>query len=244
MARWLIQLEGDQMDLDEFPYWFPNGDVYAIEENGTFYLVGPAFEMLSEPDQVHEAALQAVHEFYGIASLLWSSLRRPEVGIVFREDERGKREGSAFLSGSATLRSKARGTLTTGGGAQHRRSPTTARLLLSGSWRDKHIRTALDLWADPLRTWPRLYLVLEVIEKYLGQEVQDVKFCSRKERERFRRSANSMEIAGKDARHARRMHQPPKYPMRLPEATEFIRGLLLRALDRAAAAKPQPPETS
>ena len=157
MARWLIQLEGDQMDLDEFPYWFPNGDVYTIEENGTFYLVGPAFEMLSEPDQVHEAALQAVHEFYGIASLLWSSLRRPEVGIVFREDERGKREGSAFLSGSANLRSKARGTLTTGGGAQHRRSPTTAQLLLSGSWRDKHIRTALDLWADPLRTWPRLY---------------------------------------------------------------------------------------
>jgi hypothetical protein len=58
MARWLVQLEGYQFDLEEFPNWFPDGDVYAIEENGSVYLVGPAFEGLLKDSQVYKTALQ------------------------------------------------------------------------------------------------------------------------------------------------------------------------------------------
>lgn len=46
MARWLVQLSGERMDLEEFPRWFPDGEVSAIEENEAFFLVGPAFEVL------------------------------------------------------------------------------------------------------------------------------------------------------------------------------------------------------
>ena len=46
MARWLVQLSGDHMDLEEFPRCFPDGDISAVEENGAFFLLGPAFEVL------------------------------------------------------------------------------------------------------------------------------------------------------------------------------------------------------
>jgi hypothetical protein len=234
MARWLVQLEGDQFDLEEFPNWFPDGDVYAVEENGSVYLVGPAFEGLLEASQVYEIALQAVDEFSAIITLLWSSLQRPKVGGVFRENNDGRRQAFVFLSGSVTGRSKARATLAVDGIKEALQRPTRAQILLSGSRMDDHLRVAVSLWGDPLRTWPRLYRVLEEIERYLGQQVQKAGFCSDNQRERFTRSANAAEIAGKDARHARGKFAPPKDAMDLKEATAFIGRLLQATLARAA----------
>jgi hypothetical protein len=238
MTRWLVQLEGNPCDLEEFPYWFPDGDVHAIEENGSVYLVGPAFEALSEASQVREAALQTVDEFSAIITLLGSSLQRPKMGRVFREDESGKRQAFIFLGASITGRSKTgRATITVGGVEQARHSPTQAQILFSGSRMDTHLRVAISLWADPLRTWPRLYRVLEEIEQYLGQPVQQASFCSDNQRKRFTRSANAAEISGKDARHALGKFEPPKDPMDLAEATVFIGRLLQAALAHAAVGR-------
>jgi len=246
MTRWLVQLEGEHSDLEEFPRWFPDGDIYAIEENNSVYLVGSAFEKFSEAGHVHEAALQAVDELSAVIKLLWSSFRPPKVGHVFREDADGKRNGFVFLTGSITVRAKARATLTVSGAGQNQKTPTQAQTLLSGSRTNVHLRTAMSIWADPLRTWPRLYRVLEEIERYLEKEdVHDAGLCSRHQRERFTRSANDAEISGKDARHALGKpgkSKPPKDPMNLSEATTFIGGLLQAVLRQAA--KQKPPSTS
>ena len=115
MARWLIQLTGDRFDLEEFPYWFPNGDIYAIAENDSVYLVGPSFDQYDEASQVLEAATEALDDFSAIVRLLWPALSRPSVEKVFREDNDGNRKGYVFMSGHATCRSKARATLTVNG---------------------------------------------------------------------------------------------------------------------------------
>jgi len=247
MTRWLVQLEGEHSDLEEFPHWFPDGDVYAIEENNSVYLVGSAFEKfsVSEDGHVHEAALQAVDELSAIIKLLWSSFQRPQVGDVFLEDASGKRQKFVYLAGSITIRINARGTLTVSGTGQNRKSPTQAQTLLSGLRTNVHLRAAMSLWADPLLTWPRLYRVLEEIEQYLGQHVHEAGLCSHRQRGRFTRSANVAEISGKDARHALGKHgkyEPPKDPMNLSEATTFIGGLLQAVLSQAA--KQQPPSTA
>jgi hypothetical protein len=116
--------------------------------------------------------------------------------------------------------------------------PTQAQILLSGARMDDNLKFAVSLWGDPLRTWPRLYRVLEEIERYLGQPVQKAGFCSDNQRERFTRSANAAKIAGKDARHALDKFIPPKNPMDLKEATAFIGRLLQATLARAAARQP------
>ena len=61
---------------------------------------------------------------------------------------------------------------------------------------------ALKVWADPMRTWPRLYRLLEEIEGHLGKSANAAGLCSGKERTRFRQTAESPEVAGVDARQA------------------------------------------
>ncbi len=132
-------------------------------------------------------------------------------------------------------RSKVRGYSTVGGVGQERVAQTRAQFLLAGSRVNDHLKMAVSLWGDPLRIWPRLYRVLEEIERYLGKEVHKAGLCSANQRKRFHRSANAAEIAGKDARHAQGKFRPPKNPMNLAEATNFVSGLLQDALDRAAS---------
>ncbi len=234
MARWLIQLEGESFDLVEFPRWFPDGDAYAVEENGKVYITGPTLEDCSEASQVYEAAHQIIDEFSAVIALLWPSLRRPSIGHVIREGDDGSRRSYAFASASATGRSKARFVATIDGVQQDQKRRTQAQELLAGSHVDAHLREAVSMWGDPMRTWPRLYRILEDIEKYLGQKVHEAEFCSKDQRERFTRSANSAEVAGKDARHAAGKYKPPKNPLNLADGVSFVSGLLQSALQRAA----------
>lgn len=239
MARWLVKLEGDSFDLEEYPYWFPDGDVYATAENGTVYITGPAIDALNEASQVYEAALQVLDEFSAIITLIWSSLLRPSVGHVYREDDDGTRQAFLFAGGSSAGRSKARATGAIDGVQQERGAPTQAQHLLAGSRISRHLQVAISLWADPLRTWPRLYRVLEEIELYLKQKVHRARFCSEPQRRRFTHSANAAEIAGKDARHALGKYVSPPNPMGLAEATSFVAGLLRTALQHATS-EPEP----
>ena len=62
MSRWLVQLSGERMDLEEFPRWFPDGDIYAIEENGTFFFVGSALEALPDSEAVRGLSLIHISE--------------------------------------------------------------------------------------------------------------------------------------------------------------------------------------
>jgi hypothetical protein len=87
MARWLVQLSGEPFDLEEYPRHFPDGDVFATEENGTFFLVGGAFEVLSSADAVLSEAVRALDRFSAVISLLWPSLRKVTATHVFRETD-------------------------------------------------------------------------------------------------------------------------------------------------------------
>lgn len=233
MARWLVQLDGEAFDLQEYPYWFPNGDICAVREGDNVYLVGAAFETLDHPGAVRERAIQTEEEFSAIIALLWPSLKRPRVGTVYREADDGARTPYVFLSGSARGRLKARATLSVGGAKQERPSPTQAQTLLQASRGNAHLQNATLIWADETRTWPRLYRILEEIERFLGRQASTAGLCSNAERRRFVRSANTAEVAGKDARHALGRFESPSEPMNLSEATGFIRNLLAASLRRA-----------
>jgi hypothetical protein len=239
MARWLVQLEGEKIDLEEYPHWFPDGEIFAIAEADKVFLTGTAFVALSESSKVHEAATEAVDEFSAVITLLWPSLQRPVVGCVYYEDDDGNRRGAHFLSvGCATIRSKVRATMSAiGPDGEVVPTPrlTQAQELLAASRLDRRLRVALTLWADPTRTWGRLYRVLEEVEGHLGQPVNKARLCSTGQRDRFTRSANTAEVAGKDARHAGGKFDPPTNPMTLKEAVAFVGELLHAALRRSPA---------
>ena len=242
MDRWLVRLDGEPADLEEFPLRFPDGELYAVEKDGGVYLTGPELEALAGAEQVREHARGAAEEMSAIISLLWSAFRKPSIGNVQREDDQGAVSAWVFAEilgvrakisvGSVVIRKD-------GGqeeivSAEHQR-PTDAQRLLGASRATPHLRTALVLWAFPDRAWWLLYRVVEDIETHLNQlgiatSVSEAGYCSGKERARFRHSANSAEASGLGARHAAGKWDPPKNPMSLDEATAFVKGILESAL--------------
>lgn len=230
MARWLVQLSGDRMDLEEFPHHFPDGDLYVIEEGETFFLVGPALEVLSDAESVLREAVRALDRFAAIISLLWPSFRKPTVSHVFRETDEGKRNAFVFVTGSIVGRSKVHAVGVSIGGPPQAPRQTQAQELLGRATGNASLETALSLWADPMRSWPRLYRILEEIEQHLGRRIDAAGLCSANQRERFTRTANTAEVSGADARHAAGRFAAPDNPMSLSEAAGFIGQVLFKAL--------------
>lgn len=233
MARWLVELEGDLFDLEELPYWFPNGDIYAIAEDDNVFLVGSAFEKHFDLSQVHNVALQAVDEFSAVIRLFCLGFKRPTVRSVVREDDKGKRNSYVLLSATFEDRAKMRASLSILGSSDNTQA-TQAQTLLIASRKNPHLRAAGLLWGDPLRTWSRLYRILEEVEAAVGKSVDAIGFCTKKERRLFTWCANSAEIAGKDARHRLGKYTPPSETMSLEAATLLIGRLLEQALRREA----------
>lgn len=234
MARWLVEITGDAFDVDEFPFWFPSGDAHAVADNGKVFLAGATLEALAEASDVHDSAVQLVDEYFAIIGLLQPGLRKPSIGVVFREDDDGTRKGFVFLSGVATVRSKARATLADAGEQKWATRPTQAQHLLAASRSDRRLQVAVSLIAIPGATWPHMYRCLEELECYLGRKVSDAGLCSSNQRERFTRTANSAEVSGRDSRHRLGKFEPPTDPMSISEARAFVSQALQGALGDAA----------
>jgi hypothetical protein len=246
VARWLVRLDGERADLEEFPLRFPDGELYAIEKDGGVYLAGPEFERLEGAEAVRNHALVAVDEMSAVISLLWWPFRKPSIGLLHREDDKGGvstwiRPATGVLrikeaGDTAVIRGAAAGGDDVGnGGAPAIMRPTDAQRLLGASRATSHLRTAVLLWAFPDRAWWLLYRVVEDIETHLNEldiatSVSEAGYCPGKERARFRHSANSAEASGLGARHAAGKWDPPKDPMSLEDATIFVKGLLEQAL--------------
>jgi len=99
----MVQLEGDRLDLEELTKWFPNGDIFAVEENGDVFIAGSALNALQDAEAVFNRATQILNEFAAVILLLWNGFRKPTIRSVFRDDSRGQRLTLAFISGRASI---------------------------------------------------------------------------------------------------------------------------------------------
>ena len=125
MRRWLVELDGERSDVEEFPERFPDGDIHAVENDGKVYLTGSAFDQFSEGQLVRNHAMGAVEEMCAIISLLWPAFRKPLVGSVYREDGNGGRSTWLFPV-TGTLRIKSGDVRTSGGTEVTAPGPTPA----------------------------------------------------------------------------------------------------------------------
>jgi hypothetical protein len=155
MQRWLVQLQGEKIDLEEFPTWFPKGEIYAIEESGIYYLTGPEFDAAADADAVLKIARECLDQFSAIISLLWRPFIKPTISQVVHEDAAGARSAYVFAAGIAAGRSKARAVGVDASGTANSSEETEAQILLAAAKQNPHLREALAVWADPLRTWGR-----------------------------------------------------------------------------------------
>jgi hypothetical protein len=229
MARWLVELTGDRFDLEEYPRWYPDGDIHALEEDRKFFLTGNALDRLGEANAVRDEAVKTLDQFAAIISLFEPNIRKPVVSAVIQEDDAGGR--NVFLWAEETARAKMRAVLTTDDqNPTTSQAPTQAQSLLSRALQNPRLLAALEVWGAPGRSWPQLYRILEEVEGYLGKRVDKAGLCSRGERGRFTHTADTAEVAGKNSRHALGLFKPPSSPITLAEAAAFVGRLLLVVL--------------
>ncbi len=235
MARWRVQLDGNSLDLAQFPHWFPNGDVHAITRDDKTYLVGPTFEALATQDEVYEIALRVLDELSGVIALLAPPFKRPTLQYVWEETDSGRQIGHAFASAHMEGRSALHAGLqlanADGDTMPSDAKQTQAQALLAAARDHKHLMRAVTSLGDPSPTWSRLYVILEEVETHFRpRDLVQAGLCSGNQLKRFKASANSADVGGKEARHGSGRFDPPSSPMALREATTFVAGVVARAL--------------
>jgi hypothetical protein len=190
------------------------------------YLAGAVFEPIADAEGVLKEAERHLPLLTGIAALLWPGLKTPTIDRVVREQDDGTRKGFIFLSASVVVGAK----VTAASGDPS--GLTQGQEMLDSANRRPHLFTAVTLWSEAPKSWPRSFRILEEIEQQLSVRVDNAGLCSSTERDRFTRTANTAEVAGSDSRHASRKFQPPANPMALSEAVSFVSRMLQGALRR------------
>jgi hypothetical protein len=160
---WLVPLQGDPVDLEEFPQRFPSGPVHAIvETDGRTYLTGPAFDQYSDAGDVRNRAMAALEEMAGIISLMWPAFRKPKLGsAVYQRDGKGSQSATVFVEGAEMRMKGYAPTVVVGGVPQQSTGPNDAQQMLTKAEGCPHLVAAVNLWAMAGRGWAQLYRITD-----------------------------------------------------------------------------------
>lgn len=224
--RWIVRLAGNDADLEELPFWFPSGMTFAFTEGREVYIASERFEPSMSAFDVAKVAQTLMDEWNAIVALIWAAFIPPTIDNVIEETSEGRRVHHVLAVANCAGRSKVRAVLSGSTG------PTQAQVLVEKAKSNPVLGDAVTLWALSNRNWPRLYRILEELERYLGMTVVQAEICTAKERGRFTASANNAAVAGVDSRHAGGKFAPPINPMSFDDADAFIRNMLKICLMR------------
>jgi hypothetical protein len=180
MARWLARLAGERIDVEEYPHWFPEGEmgIYAFWKDDRVFLAGEDFERAADSEEFIALAADALDRLTGIVSCIFPNIVRPTIDQYLREDDEGPATQILALS-TIRSRSKVYAPSITQDGVEPS-SETMAQQFLRIADRNPRLGLALTLWGEGMRTWSRLYRISEDLEAHLGQTLNKADFCSAK----------------------------------------------------------------
>jgi hypothetical protein len=238
MARWYLSLKGEALDLEEFPYWFPDGDIFCVKEGDNYLLTGAALADIACLEEARRIGDNLFERACASIALLWNAFKPPEIERYVEELPSGVRRNHHVLACvTGEVRSRGRAIIRIGGV----RLQTAAQSIDQIVAKRHHLREALMIWSSGKQTWPRLYRIFEEIEADLGgRQAHLAELCSSTQRTRFTRSANSAQVSGRDSRHSMGKHPPPADPMTWDEAYQFVWKLLYDRFAQYAKASDLP----
>lgn len=234
---WEIHITGPPDILQELAQAFRDDPSVAAQGEG-WILRSRTFDGLSDATAVREQAERIVDSLSAISRLLLQSERPLKVLSVAEVRADGSRKAVSIQLESEGLRAmtgrltpsiiQADGTVTV----------TSASAAAAPKWLAKAegkpgLAHALRLRNVQKLMWTDLYRLYEVLRAEVGGDTTIVQagWTSRSQLDRFTRSADSVTVAGDDARHGVERQQPPAKPMTLTQARSFIDALLCKWLD-------------
>ena len=237
---WEVSVQGRDSDLRYLATHFATPPMVVVQSDadGRYVLRLDAFCTCSDSTEVLEVAERELVILSGILKLERSSTESLQTGAVFRRRNGGR---DVFVHVRDTLKVKLEMgeptvTVTDSHGNPVPRvvKPPRSVRIAAICARESAVAKAMRLFAAAdARTWVGLYRIFEVIESDVGGQVALGKrpWGSVMDLERFKRSANSVTVAGDEARHGKEHTVPPKNPMTLEEAGAYVEQLVRRWLE-------------
>jgi hypothetical protein len=226
--HWEARLTGPTRAIAEVARQFTGEDLLITNEG---ILRSSALDIADGPDEARSEAVRIAAALSGICRLLIGSDQPIRVDALTQIRDDGKRNIFMRLEPAvlritggliSTVVTRADGTV------EERRASDPAPKWLSAALTDTKIARALALRDATSLSWIDLYRLFEVISAGAGGDNQLVSlgWTSRATISRFKHSANSVTVAGDDARHGVETTDPPSNPISHGQAKEFVDSLL------------------
>ena len=244
-----MQIEGSAGDLAYLAQHFTAPPLMVIrdERNDYYLLQSSSFKPCLDSSFVLTKANEELAILSGVLRFLRGSAEPLRSGCaVYLRHATGRRDAFVHIREGVKARAEIGTAIASGNGsngAVHITPPslpmmvTLTHLALS----DSAVHKALRLWANDVANWVGLYRLLEVVAADIGDERKLVKigWTSARQLNRFKHSANSVEVAGDAARHGKETGQSPTNPMSLGEATIYVTDILHSWFDWKSAQSAQ-----
>ena len=224
--RWKVQLEGHRQGLEQLSESFEK-DPRISSEDGEYYLWSPEFEQLNESSEVRDVAENIVRIVRQLGELNSIRVEGLDISCVVELQEDGSER--MILQGSvdevAVVEPSGRASI--GEEELPPRAESTyeyTQLAL----KDGTVRELIELRNNG-NHWVNLYRIYEYIQDNIESEdnIVDQGWWSDSEKGLFKRTANSPEAIGHEARHAVNEGYPaPPDPMDHTEAKSLINHLI------------------
>ena len=234
--RWEARLAGPVNAIAEMARQFVGEDLLITSEG---VLRSSTLDRADGADAARSEANRIAVALSGICRLLIGSDHRIRVDALTQILDDGTRNifmtlepAVLRITGSpiSTVLTRADGTV------EERRVSDPAPKWLAAALTDSKIARALALRDAKSLSWTDLYRLFEVISAGAGGDNQLISkgWTSRATIGRFKHSANSVTVAGDDARHGVETKSAPSNPMSHGEAKHFVDGLLRHWIESGA----------
>lgn len=227
--EWVVQLKGDNSDLQELSETLNSVELCITKENDGFSLKSSNFNQLNDANEVKEKAEELLLSIFGAARVAFRMQRPLVVNAVIKVNDDGTKLTTRFLSDTMYASSSISLTITRNNGTVeeiHQADPIPEWINIAQN--DENVAKVLRLMGKGSIDWVGLYRIYDVIEHDVGgiPNIVSNGWTSRNQIERFRHTANSVGAIGDLARHGVETTDPPPNPMPFSEAESLINTII------------------
>jgi hypothetical protein len=234
--RWEVQIRGLLPDLEHLATHFTsiNSKVFRDERDGSYFYYSRAFKACDTSEKVFALANDDIAVLSGVLRFVRGSPEPLLTGAVHKHHADGKRDQFLHMSELFQNRNEFFEALITttdaqGNIVQPLPQPPRTVSIFKLTAQDTSVTKVMRLFAAPdAKTWVGLFRIYEVIEADAGGQhsLQKKDWGSNTDLNRFKHSANSIEVAGDAARHGKEDKLPPSNPMTIEEAFTYVNNLI------------------
>ncbi len=238
--KWEVNLRGPESALEELTHALEKSPNTISRVTDGFVLRSDSFAYLDSEADVRVAAQCVVDALSGICRMLLQA--DAPLSIANIVDVRPDGTRNMFVQLEPGVLRIAGGLVSlqvthADGSVEERRPSDPVRAWLHKALVAPQAARALRLRDKTSLSWTELYRLFEVIVDGAGgaEAIVEAQWASRTQLRRFKHSANSVVVAGDEARHGVEPTSPPSDAMTISEARSLVDILLARWLGNDAA---------